>query len=885
MDRERYERMHTLFLQACELAADERARFVAASCEDDPSLHAEVLQMLEHDSEPCSVLAGGEDGAIRQWLVERATDTQDEPLDMPSRIGAYTIVRKIGAGGMGAVYEARQDYPHRTVALKVILPGAASRQLVDRFRREANLLARLQHPGLAHIYEAGIATTSWPGGGEVEQPFLAMELVRGLPLDAHVAQNDLTAFEKLGLLAEICDAVQHAHDRGVIHRDLKPGNILVQPDGRPKVLDFGIARATDADLQTVTLQTGVGQLVGTLAYMSPEQALGDPDRIDARSDVYTLGVLAFELLSGRLPIAIHGTSTPEAVRRIRDDDPTRLSRIDGSYRGDLDTIIQKALEKDPQRRYQSAVDLATDVRRYLSHEPISAHPPSRLYRLKKFTRRHRGLVYGLTGTFAMLLIGIVATSTFAWQAAVQRSEAEREARRVAALNEFLIGDLFQAADPSTGNAKDLLVRDMLQNAAAAIDGKFGQDPDVEALIRTGLGRILLRIGDFDAAEHHLRRAVTLADQQWEPTTPESIEARRELGAALWRNAKIDESQRVLEDLLDTLQSADVADDDLFDVRLQLGHATYHAGDYAEAERRFREIRQHYRETSATTADQADITGAIGNSLLSQGKVTEAIAAYRETLTLMIEAFGDDHAKVGFAEYQLGTALANNRAYEQAEQWLEKALDKQKRFHGAESPDVAETLYQLARMKMRQGELIPAWKLGKQVLAMQKRLLHPDHVDLAKSHDMLSSIARRTKNYDIAEQMAREAHRIYVVVHGPDSRAAAITLGSVGIMLLRQNKLDEAIATHEEALQATIAAFGEDEAMTYLCRTSLGECLTKAGRYDEAEPLLTTAYAFLDQHAHPRTSWARKQLLKLYEAWGRPDRASAYREPQPQEAPR
>ena len=310
---------------------------------------------------------------------------------------------------MGTVYEAEQDNPRRTVALKVIRPELVSPELVKRFNHEAQILARLQHSGIAQVYEAGM--------GEDGQPFFAMEFIRGMPLDEYARSRGLDAAARLELLAKVCDAVQHAHDKGVVHRDLKPGNILVDESGQPKVLDFGVAHVTAADLLSTSSRTQTGQLLGTLSYMSPEQLAADPSRLDGRSDVYTLGVILFELLANRLPYHLDQLPVHEVARVIEHQEPSRLGSIDTIYRGDVEIIVAKALEKDKTRRYASAGDLASDIRRYLRGEAILARPASALYQLRKFARRHRALVAGVSGIFAALLVGTVVSIVFALRAA------------------------------------------------------------------------------------------------------------------------------------------------------------------------------------------------------------------------------------------------------------------------------------------------------------------------------------------------------------------------------------------------------------------------------------------------------------------------------------
>ncbi len=339
---------------------------------------------------------------------------------LPTQLGRYRLICLLGEGGMGAVYEAEQDSPRRTVALKVVRPGLATASMLKRFRHESQILGRLHHPGIAQVYEAGLADDG--------RPYFAMELIRGQALGEYALLRAPTLRARVELVARVCDAVQHAHDQGVIHRDLKPANILVEENGQPKVLDFGVARATDADLLTGAGLTQTGQLLGTPNYMSPEQVAGDPAAIDRRADVYALGVILFELAAHRLPFQLEDRPLAETARLILEEDPPRLGSLNPELRGDVETIVAKALEKDRARRYQSAADLAADLRRWLAHEPILARPPSALYHLRKFARRHRGLVGGVVATGLALVVGTVFSLLFAFGEVRQRHEADRSAR-------------------------------------------------------------------------------------------------------------------------------------------------------------------------------------------------------------------------------------------------------------------------------------------------------------------------------------------------------------------------------------------------------------------------------------------------------------------------
>lgn len=433
---DRQTRAEELFQQASKLAPEQREEFLAEQCGSDAGLRIEVQELLSLDDTQMGSF-------LESPAAESITPADDtDSSSLPSQIGRYSIIRRIGEGGMGMVYEARQEAPQRTVALKLIRPGIASEQMVRRFKREAELLGRLQNSGIAQIYEAGTSEIRNATGDVVEQPYLAMEFVRGRPLTEHADTHKLDTRRRLELLASVCDAVQYAHENGIVHRDLKPGNILVDERGEPKILDFGVARLTGSNVGVTTIGTDFGQLIGTIPYMSPEQVLGDARDLDARSDVYALGVILYQLLTGRLPYDLENKSLLESMRIIREEEPTALGSINKRYRGDIETIVARAVEKERHRRYRSAAELAGDVRRFLNDEPISARPASALYQLRKFARRHKGLVGGVACAFLVLVIGFVTTTVGLVRARGSERLAKRQGYRtsLAAAAEALIYD-------------------------------------------------------------------------------------------------------------------------------------------------------------------------------------------------------------------------------------------------------------------------------------------------------------------------------------------------------------------------------------------------------------------------------------------------------------
>ncbi len=424
MDSNRFARLGEIFAHARDLAPDARAEYLREACAGDEELHTEVEELLSED-------AHWTNSAVDRALSSDGEFGLSAGDSRPKYIGKYRILGICGSGGMGTVYEAEQESPSRRVALKVIQAGALRPDLLSRFRRETQILARLQHPCIAQIFEAG----EFEGG---TRPFFAMEFVEGEPLVAYAKRRGLDVAARIEIFVKICDAIHYAHQQGVVHRDLKPDNIFVvettgsapgakrtapSASGQPKILDFGVARVTDSDAPR-TLATGAGALLGSVAYMSPEQASGSGAMIDARSDLYTLGVVLFELLTGELPYDVRQRPLAGALHAILHDEPTRLGTADRGLHGDLGTIVGKCLEKDKRRRYETVAALGEDLRRFSKLETISARPPTTWYQLQKFTQRNRALVGGTLATVAALLAGAIVAVVFA----LQSSESARVAR-------------------------------------------------------------------------------------------------------------------------------------------------------------------------------------------------------------------------------------------------------------------------------------------------------------------------------------------------------------------------------------------------------------------------------------------------------------------------
>lgn len=527
MNVERFARVMRLFEQACELDEAARRRFLDEACGDDRDLRREIDDMLAADRSTDGAVdhltAGGGIQLLANQAALEGLSTPDTDRLPTEQIGRYRLRRKVGQGGMGVVYEAEQDRPRRRVALKLMQHGLVSPRLARRFEFEAEALGRLQHPGIAQIHDAG----TWRDPTGIDHPFIAMEFVDGVPIDEYARRVSLDTRGRLALIAEVCDAIQHAHNNGVIHRDLKPGNVLVCEEGskpRPeewaarreagadeplqddgataaasadsvtpvavaslhrrtaaqiKVLDFGVARPVADNAHSLTGGTMTGQLVGTLPYMSPEQVGGDPEAIDTRSDVYSIGVVLYQLLTGTLPHDLRSRSLPEAARMIREDAPLRLSSADRTLRGEVETIVAKALEKDASRRYQSAAELGADLRRYLAGEPIEAKRDSALYVLRKQLRRYRGAVAAAL-LFVAVLIGFSITAAFQARANRRMAMQESAARHAADEARDRAEIERRRADESADKLRDQV--NVANNERGRLLSRTGNLPDAEPLL-------------------------------------------------------------------------------------------------------------------------------------------------------------------------------------------------------------------------------------------------------------------------------------------------------------------------------------------------------------------------------------------------------------------
>jgi serine/threonine protein kinase/tetratricopeptide (TPR) repeat protein len=820
---ERHERAMALFEVACELATAERERFLDSECSDEPKLRSHVEAMLAQDERDTPNPFDDGTGILRRLAEAEGEIVLD-------RVGPYRIEGLLGRGGMGVVYRAEQENPRRTVALKVLHAGTVSAASHKRFAREAQVLGRLQHPGIAQIYEAGTATD----GGQ-SHAYIAMELIEGKPLNEAAEHARLDTRERLALIARICDAVEHAHRKGVVHRDLKPANVLVTAAGQPKVLDFGIARATDADVMATSLRTVEGQIVGTVPYMSPEQASGDPDAVDGRADVYSLGVLAYELLTGTLPLDVIGKPMLEAVRIIGEDEPTPLSGLDRSLRGDTETIVAKALSKERDRRYASPAELAADIRRFLHDETISARPPSTIYQLKKFARRHRAIVTAGAVVFVGLSIGLGVSIVSMLDARVERDAAIDARDESEAVTSFLVNTL-KAANPLTGS-EDTTIREVLDASVDLLIETFGKRPLTEARLQLVAGQLYNRIKDFDKSVWHLERARLIYGRELGDAHEISQRAILDLATAFRHRGEFDRAQEHL-DAARVALGSDAGWKLTLNLAMWQGLLEYDQGHYQEACAIARGLlADTQRELPEDDWMIFHTLGHLGRALMESGKYVEAEEMLREQIELGLSSFMEiEPHTVLVARFDLANLYKKQGRAELAEPVLRELLDDMRARIGGHV-DTMRVQGVLSATLLQLNRLEEALQLAEEVVADSMHRYGPSHQTTLLDKNILAMIHLRMGKTDRAIAIFEEL----VELHRDTAQdVTPMMLGSLANAYRGAGRLDEAGPLLEECVQRRIEEKGTEAAASLIAMSNLGQYYAECKRFEEADAILLQA---------------------------------------------
>ena len=819
-------REEELFHEALELpAGPQRSAFLQKACAGDETLRRGVEALLRAHAEAGTVL---EPVVPRQFPDSATAPVTEKPGD---QIGRYKLLQVIGEGGFGIVYMAEQHEPvRRRLALKIIKLGMDTKQVVARFEAERQALALMDHPNIAKVFDAGATETG--------RPFFVMELVRGVPITEYCDQNRLSTPQRLELFILVCKAIQHAHQKGIIHRDVKPSNVLVTlHDGVPvpKVIDFGIAKAIDQPLTDKTLFTRFEQFMGTPAYMSPEQAEMSGLGVDTRTDIYALGVLLYELLTGKTPFdpqQLLACGLDEMRRTIREQDPpkpsTRLGtlsdadlttvagrrgaeprKLPGLVSGDLDWVVMKALEKDRTRRYETANGLAADIQHHLSNEPVLACPPGNLYRFQKLVRRNKLAFLAASVVTGALIIGLgVSTWMFfqeqqaRQQADAERKKAQTEAAKSQQVAQFL-KDMLEGVGPSVALGRDsTMLREILDKTTERVGKDLKAQPAARAELLTTIGPVYHALGQYAKAEAVGREALALNKE-------------------LFGNDGLAVAES-LDNLADTLHEED---------------------KNVEGEAIVREALAIQRKLSGTkSVVVARSLQILGKTLSGQKKHAEAETPYREALAMRKELLGSENPDVALSLMGVAGVAWHQGKVAEAEADYREVLAIQKKAYGAEHPDMEIPLDNLANLLIEQGKLAEGEAVVREVLALQRKMLGDAHPHLVRSLWILTGVLQRQGKLAEAETIMQETLALQRKLLGNEGPEVVSVLNNLAGILIAQGKLAESEGVVREALVVQKKMLGNENPQLVGSLLILTDVLRRQGKLAKTEAVLREALA-------------------------------------------
>jgi tetratricopeptide (TPR) repeat protein/tRNA A-37 threonylcarbamoyl transferase component Bud32 len=919
-----------IFEEALSRSREERAAFLHEACAGRPELHGAVVALLAAHEKAGNVLDQPPIDLGRTLICRRGqldseanlghkqapgsaspapgTTAEYHPTSVPGFVvaGRYTLQSKIGEGGMGEVWVAKQTEPvKRRVALKLIKAGMDSKAVLQRFEQERQALALMDHPNIARVLDGGLTPTG--------QPFFVMELVNGLPLTKFCDEAKLTPGERLGLFVPICQAVQHAHQKGIVHRDLKPANILLTLiDGKPvpKVIDFGVAKATGGRLTDESLSTQFGAVVGTLEYMSPEQAGFSGQDVDTRADIYSLGVILYELLTGLRPIdgkRVKNAALTEMIRIIREDEPskpsTRLStddslpslaalrhteprRLMAMLRGELDWIVMKCLEKSRERRYETANGLARDIQRYLADEAVEARPPSAGYRFRKFLKRHKAPAVAAGLVLAALLVGIAGTTYGLIRAeaqhrkalAAEKAEAEQRAMAVAerdkalaaeaksrAINAFLTEDLLTQAEPAN-NAPEAKVTllEVLDRAAAKVGRRFVDQPAVEASLRATIARTYHGLASWEKAEAQWRRALDVARNR-DLESAESYRALGELAHILQHSDRSNpEVMKMAEAAAAGLERTRGSDDaSTLHAVGQLGMVYAAAGKLREAIALFERVHNAYAAQFGSNDPRTLVAlDNLAGAYCSTGNRSQAIALFEHVRDAQIAQLGADHPETLTTLNNLATAYWREKQLEKSVPLFEDVLKRRTAQLGRQHPDTQLAVANLGINYVDSGRISEAIPLLEETYHASDKL----PAQRISFGTMLATAYRDAgRRSDEIAMLERVSHD-QITELGPTDPHTLNTLNNLACDYWSIHRLDKSVPLLEDVLRKRAAKLGRRHPDTLLTAANLGVNYMDSGRLNESISLLEEVYQASDKPASLR--WVGAVLADAYAKAGR-----------------
>ncbi len=800
------------------------------------------------------------------------------------QIGPYRIISSLGEGGMGTVYLAEQQKPvRREVALKVIKLGMDTGEVIARFNAERQALAIMTHPNVAKVLDAGVTTDG--------RPYFAMEYVAGIPITEYCDRHQLTVRDRLELFIKVCQGIQHAHQKGIIHRDVKPTNILVsEHDGEPvpSVIDFGIAKATNVELSEDTGLTQHGVILGTPLYMSPEQAGISGLDVDTRADIYSLGVLLYELLVGALPFVseeLDAATWDDKIRILWKDEATRPSdrlmalgdEVDvvatrrqsdfgalyARLRGDLDWVVMKAIEKDRTRRYESAAELAADIQRHLKHEPVVASPPSRAYRTKKFIRRHR---VGVAAAALLVVLCVGFSVTLAVQLQNVAAEAERANRgeqTAEQVSDFMVG-LFEVSDPSESLGNTITAREILDQGAERIETELADQPVVQARLMHTMGKVYMGLGLFEQAAFLLEQAVAARERELGDGHLDLAASLDAVGEVYRRQERYEKAELLVRRGLAIREKAlGPEHPDVAASLHNLGTTLRGRSQYAEAGDLL--VRAVAINEKALGPDHPSVALNLNNLAIvyrATGRAAEVEPLYLRALAINEKTLGPEHPNVAINLNNLAIVYRDMGRDAEAVPLYLRALAINEKALGPDHPSVALNLNNLAIVYRATGRAAEVEPLYLRALAINEKAFGPDHPDVARNLNNLGILYRSMGRYAEAEPLFVRALAIDERARGPEHPSVAIRLQSLAILYRNMEKYAEAEPLYLRALAINEKARGPDHPTVGRNLNNLGSLYRYMGRHAEAEPLLVRAVALFEKARGPDHSDVATTLTSL-----------------------
>jgi eukaryotic-like serine/threonine-protein kinase len=871
MTPERWQEIRGLLEQALELEPDQRSAFLDRICASDQFLRQEVEALLDPSDEAISgflqaaplavglsdVLIANRQGVVSPDLLQPRLP-QTGVLQAGQQFAErFQLVCKLGEGGMGQVWLADQTSPvRRQVALKLIKAGMYDEAVVQRFQAERQSLAIMDHPAISKVFDAG--TT--PQG----QPYFVMEYVPGLPITEYCDQRKLKISDRLELFIQACEGVQHAHQKAIIHRDLKPANILVvEVDGKPvpRIIDFGLAKATTPRAAGETLFTQLGHFMGTPGYMSPEQADPAVQDIDTRTDVYSLGIVLYVLLAGTQPFETRQEKQPldELLRKLREEEPPRPSTKVGAnrdtstataearstepgelvslLRGDLDWITMKALEKDRARRYGTPSELAADIRRYLNHEPIVARPASTGYRLRKYARRHRLAVIVAAALMLLLAAFSVLQALQLRRTTLERDRANRERDRATRITDFMTR-MFKVSDPSEARGNSVTAREILDKASKDMGTGLAKDPEVQSQMMQVMASTYLNLGLHTRAQELAKSALDARLSRFGPDDPKTLESMTQLGSILAIEGHYPEGEKLERQALEGQRRILGPEDPHTLLTMnRLAITLSVSGHYDEAEKLEREVIEVGTRTLGPESENVlEAMATLGNILWFQDRLAEAEQEHRQLLEVKRRVSGPDHPETLTVMSNLAAVMLTQGRFAEAEQMYRETVAIAQRVLGPEHPATIRFLYDLAGALLTEHRPADAEKLYREVLANQIRTLGREHPITLHTQAELADDLFEEGRFSEAEKLQREVLATRLRVLGPEDPYTLASQGGLAGTLIQEGHYAEAERLARGDFEGMIRIAGPLHRGTLYALRQLVPALAGSGRSAEASKL-------------------------------------------------